>query len=134
MRWIVMALWGAGAIELLIFAANFYLPRKLEFRTGIGAAPKIIRQIFYTHAGYVAGVVLLFALISFFFAPELTSGAGLGRFLAAAICIFWACRIPLQIFYYDREVRRANRLGDLAMTAALIYLAAAYGAAALAMK
>ncbi|HET9399957.1 MAG TPA: hypothetical protein VFO34_03315 [Candidatus Acidoferrales bacterium] len=134
MRWIVLALWGAGGIELAIFAANFYVPRKLDFRKGIAGAPTMIRQVFFVHAGYVAGVVLLFALMSFLFAPELASGRGLGRFLSAAICIFWACRVPLQVFYYDREVRRANRAGDLAMTAALVYLAATYGAAALGMK
>lgn len=134
MRWIVMALWVAGGIEMAIFAANFYVPRKLEFRKGIAGAPRMIQQVFFVHAGYVAGVVLLFGLISFFFAPELASGAGLGRFLAAAICIFWACRVPLQVFYYDRVVRRANRAGDLAMTAALLYLAATYGVAALGLK
>lgn len=134
MRLIETALWVAGAVQMAIFAANFYVPQKLQYRQGISGAPKIIRQVFYVHAGYVAGVVLLFALISFLFAPDLASGAGLGRFIAAGICVFWACRVPLQAFYYDAEVRRSNRWGDVAMLSALVFLSATYGLAALGAK
>lgn len=131
---LVVALWGAGIVQLAIFAANFYVPRKLEYQKGISSAPAIIRQIFYVHAGYVAGVVLVFAVASFLFAPELASGMGLGRFLSAAICLFWACRLPLQAFYYDGALRRANRAGDAAMMTALVYLAVTYGVAAVGVK
>ena len=88
------------------------------------------RQVFTTHAAYITGIVLLFSIVTFVFAPELTSGHGLGRFLAATLCLFWLARIPLQLFYYDKSIRRANRLGDIAMTLALVFLAATYGAAA----
>ena len=131
---IVMALWAAGIVQLAIFAANFYFPRKLQYRYGISSAPVIIRQIFYVHAGYVAAVVLLFAMVSFLYAPELSSGSGLGRFLAAAICLFWACRVPLQAYYYDAGLRRTNRVGDVAMMTALVYLAVTYGVAAVGVK
>jgi len=123
----------AGCIQLAIVLANVYLPGKLRYRENLARVAPIVRQVFFTHAFYVAGVVLLFAGVTFGFAPELASGHGLGRFLAAAICVFWLCRIPVQIFYYDASLRRANRLGDFAMTGALVFLSATYGAAALAL-
>jgi hypothetical protein len=86
--------------------------------------------VFISHAIYVAGIVLLFAAITFVFPNDLASGHGLGRFLAAAMCLFWLFRVPLQMFYIDKSVRRANRLGDAAMLAGVAFLAVTYGAAA----
>jgi hypothetical protein len=123
-------LWIAAMIQMAMFLANFYLPFKLQYRTNISALAPLIRQIFITHAAYIAGVVLLFSVITFAFAPDLASGHGLGQFLASTLCIFWFIRIPLQLFYYDKPIRRANRLGDIAMTLALIFLVVTYGVAA----
>ena len=123
-------LWIAAMIQMAIFLANFYLPFKLQYRKNISPMAPFFRQVFITHAAYITGVVLLFSVITFAFAPELASGHGLGQFLAATLCLFWLVRIPLQLFYYDKSVRRAHRLGDIAMTLALIFLAITYGAAA----
>lgn len=129
---LLKCLWIAGLIQLAIFLANFYLPFKLQYRENISPLKPFFRQVFITHAGYVAGVVLLFSTITFFFTADLASGHGLGRFLAASMCVFWFCRIPLQLFYYDSSIRRAHRAGDIAMTLALLFLAFTYGVAALA--
>jgi hypothetical protein len=123
-------LWIAAMIQMAIFLANFYLPFKLQYRKNISPMAPFFRQVFITHAAYITGVVLLFSVITFAFAPDLASGHGLGQFLATALCLFWLARIPLQLFYYDKQIRRANRLGDIAMTLALIFLAITYGAAA----
>jgi hypothetical protein len=130
MQILLKCLWIAGLIQMAIFLANFYLPFKLKYRQNISSLAPFFRQVFITHAGYVAGVVLLFSTITFVFAADLASGHGLGRFLAAAMCVFWVCRIPLQLFYYDASIRRANRAGEMATIGALLFLAVTYGAAA----
>jgi hypothetical protein len=127
-----LCLLAAGCIQVAIALANFYLPGKLRYRENMARVTPIVRQVFFTHAVYIVGIVLLFAAVTFGFARELASGHGLGRFLAAAMCVFWLFRVPLQIFYYDGSLRRANRLGDAAMLVALAFLAATYGVAALA--
>jgi hypothetical protein len=131
MQILLKCLWIAGMIQMAIFLANFYLPFKLQYRKNISPLSPFFRQIFVTHAGYIASVVLSFSIITFVFAPDLTSGRGLGRFIAAAICLFWLCRIPIQLLYFDKEVRRANRAGDIAMTFAMLFLAGTYGVAAM---
>ncbi|HEV3220410.1 MAG TPA: hypothetical protein VGZ48_11610 [Candidatus Acidoferrales bacterium] len=122
----------AGIVQVAMVLANIYLPGKLRYRENLELVAPIVRKVFISHAIYVAGIVLLFAAVTFGFAHDFASGHGLGRFLAAAMRIFWQCRVPLQLFYIDGSVRRANRLGDVAMLVGVIFLAATYGAAALA--
>ena len=128
---LITALWVAGFVQLAIAFANFVLPRKLNYRENLAHLAPMVRQIFIVHSGYIVGIVVLFAAITFGFAPELAGGRGLGRFLAASMAVFWACRVPLQIFYYDPQVRRSHRAGDVAITVALLFLAATYASAAL---
>ena len=128
---LVLLLWVAGFVQIGISAANLYLSRKLRYQENLERVAPIIRQVFFVHSAYVVGVVLLFAGISFGFAGELTSGHGLGRFLAAAMAVFWLCRAPVQLLYYDRALRRSNRIGDVAFTSAAVFLAVTYGAAAI---
>ena len=129
---LIAALWIAGLVQLAIALANFVLPGKLKYRENLACVAPIIRQIFVVHSGYIVGIVLLFAALTFGFASELASGRGLGRFLAASLSLFWFCRVPLQLLYYDPDLRRANRAGDVAMTAGLVFVASTYAWAALA--
>jgi hypothetical protein len=128
---VIAALWIAALVQLAIALANFSLPKKLQYRENLARVAPIIRQVFIVHSGYIVGVVLLFATLTFGFAAELAGGRGLGRFLAASLSLFWFCRIPLQLFYYDSDLRRANRAGDVAMTVALVFIASTYAWAAL---
>lgn len=130
MRTLVVALWTAGLVQLAIIVGNFVIPQKLKYGENLAQVAPIIRQIFLVHSGYIVGIVLFFAAVSFGFPRELASGRGLGRFLAASMAVFWICRIPLQLFYYDATLRRANRVGDLAMILALVFLSLTYAAAA----
>lgn len=95
------ALWIAGFVQLTIALANFVLPKKLGYRENLARVAPMIRQIFVVHCGYIVGIVLLFAVVTFGFTADLVSGHGLGRFLAASMAVFWICRVPLQLFYYE---------------------------------
>jgi len=132
MRILIDLLWLAALVQVAIASANLFLPAKLQYRENLSRVSPIIRQIFVIHSVYIVGVVLLFAAVSFGFAGELASGRGLGRFLAAAIGVFWLVRAPVQLLYYDASLRRENRWGDIAFTAAALFLAATYGAASFA--
>jgi len=132
MRTILVFLWLAGFVQVAIASANLFIPKKLNYRENLSRVAPIIRQIFVVHSVYIVGVVLLFAVVTFGFATELASGRGLGRFLAAAMALFWLCRAPVQLLYYDASLRQTNRAGDVAFTLAALFLTTTYGAAALA--
>jgi hypothetical protein len=132
MRSILVFLWLAGFVQIAMASANLFIPKKLHYQENLSRVAPIIRQVFVVHSVYIVGVVLLFAAVSFGFAAELASGRGLGRFLAGSMAVFWLCRAPVQLLYYDAGLRRTNRAGDVAFTLAALFLIATYGAAALA--
>jgi vacuolar-type H+-ATPase subunit I/STV1 len=129
--WMIRAIWGAGTVQVGIMAANIPLPERLRVRERLAGVPKFVRQIFYVHWIYIVIVLGLFAGLCFGFAPELAGASALGRFLSAFMAGFWLLRIGLQIFYYDREVRRENRGLDMTYVGSLIVLVVVFGAAAM---
>jgi hypothetical protein len=124
-------IWAAGVVHLAIAAANFALPQRLRVRENAARLSPILRQVLYVHWLYIGIVLLIFAALCLFFAEELAGGSVLGRFLSGAMAGFWLLRIPLQLFYYDRETRRQNRALDALYLLALTFLAGVFSAAAL---
>jgi hypothetical protein len=124
-------IWGAGVVHVGIIAANIPLPGRLRVREHLAGVPRFVRQIFYVHWVYIVIVLGLFAGLCFGFAPELAGASGMGRFLSGFMAGFWLLRIGLQIFYYDREVRRENRGLDLLYLGSLVVLVVIFGVAAI---
>jgi len=124
-------IWGAGAVHVGIIAANVPLPGRLQVRQKLAGVPRFVRQIFYVHWVYIVIVLGLFAALCFGFAPELAGASALGRFLSGFMAGFWLLRIGLQVFYYDREIRRENRGLDMLYVVALIVLVGIFGLAAI---
>jgi hypothetical protein len=124
-------IWGAGLVHVGIIAANIPLPGRLRVRERLAGVPRFVRQIFYVHWIYIVIVLGLFAALCFGFAQDLAGASGLGRFLSGFIAGFWLLRIVLQVFYYDREIRRENRGLDMLYVAALIVLVVIFGMAAI---
>jgi hypothetical protein len=124
-------IWAAGVVHLAIVAANFALLRRLQVRENAARLSPILRQVLYVHWLYIGIVLLIFAALCLLFAAELAGASPLGRFLSGAIAGFWLLRIPLQVFYYDRETRRKNRALDAMYLLALVFLAGVFAVAAL---
>ncbi len=129
--WMIRAIWGAGIVHVGIMAANVPLPGGLRLRERLAGVPSFIRQIFYVHWVYIVIVLGLFAALCFGFAPELAGASSLGRFLSAFMAGFWLLRIVLQIFYYDREIRRENWMLDRMYLGSLVVLVIVFGVASL---
>ncbi len=130
----VTLIWAAGGVQLAILAANFVVPGKLRCRENLEKVSPMIRSVFVVHWIYILLMLAIFSALCFWFAPELAGGSRLGHFLSAAIALFWLPRIPIQLFVYDRELRRRHRLGDIAMLFALSFVVVVFGAAALGVR
>lgn len=131
MSTLVPWIWAAGTVHLAIVAGNLPLPTKLAVRTHLQKLPPLLRQVFLVHWLYILIVLLLFAALCFGFAPELAGSSALGRFLSGALAIFWLLRLGIQLLYYDRAVRRANRAADVGFAVALTFLVGVFATAAL---
>lgn len=129
--WMIQAIWGAGMVHVGIMAANIPLPRRLRVRERLAGVPRFVRQIFYVHWVYIVIVLGLFAGLCFGFAPQLAGASAVGRFLSGFMAGFWLLRVVLQVFYYDQEIRRENRVLDLMYLIALMVLVVIFGMAAL---
>ncbi len=125
------AIWGAGAVHVGIVAANIPLPGRLRVRERLAGVPRFVRQIFYVHWIYIVLVVGMFAALCFGFSAELAGASALGRFLSGFMAAFWLLRSALQIFYYDRSVRRENWQLDMLYVGSLAVLVCVFGVAAL---
>jgi hypothetical protein len=110
---------------------QYSLPAQLRVRQHLAEVPKFVRQIFYVHWAYIVIILGLFAALCFGFAPQLAGASVLGQFLSGFIAAFWLLRIVLQIFYYDRQVRRDNRALDRLYVGSLAFLVLIFGFAAL---
>jgi hypothetical protein len=126
----VRLIWAAGFVHLGIIAANVPLPGRLRVREHLAGVPRFVRQIFYVHWLYIVIVLGLFAALCFGFAPELAGATAMGRFLSAFMAGFWLLRIVLQVFYYDKELRRENRVLDTIYLGSLVILVAIFAMAA----
>ena len=124
-------LWIAGGVHLAIAALTFWLPGILNYRENLAKLSPMVRQIFIVHSIYIALVLLAFSALCFFFAPQLASGAPLGRSISAFLAVFWLLRVGLQFGYYDREMRAKHRLGDIAYTLAVSSLGIVFAVVAL---
>jgi hypothetical protein len=121
----------AGVLHLAVASANIFAFGKFRYLQHLRTVPPVLRQVFLVQNAYIMLVQAGFALLCFFFAGELTSGRGLGQALAGFLAVFWGARVLLQLFYYDRELRRANRLFDVLFLIGDGYLAAVFTLAAL---
>lgn len=122
-------IWAAGAVHVGIMLANIPLPGRLRVQERLAGVPAYVRQIFYVHWVYIVIVLGMFAALCFRFAPELAGASALGRFLSGFMAAFWLLRIVLQILYYDKEIRRENRVLDSLYLVALVVLVGVFGVA-----
>ena len=121
----------AGVLHLLVASANVFAFGKFRYREHLRKVPLVMRQVFLVQNAYIMLVQVGFALLCFFFASELTSGRPLSLALASFLAFFWGSRVLLQLFYYDRELRRANRFFDVVFLLGDGYLAVVFALAAL---
>ncbi len=118
-----MYLYAAGVLVVLVASANLFAFSKFRYLFHLKKVPLIVAQVFLVQNFYIMLLQAGLGLLCFFFAGELTSGQPLARALTGFFAIFWGSRVALQFFYYDREIRRANRGFDLLFILADCYLA-----------
>jgi hypothetical protein len=122
---------AAGVVHVALAAMNAFLPSRIELGANLARVSPLVRQMAIVHHAYIVAVLLGFAGLCFFYPAELASGRGLGRALAGGISIFWLTRIPVQLFVYDRALRRKHRGIDLLLLAMAAFMGGVLGVAAI---
>ncbi len=117
---------GAGAITFMILLSNFFAPRKLHYARNLAKLDPIVREIFIVHGVYIVLVLGASMVACFFFAEDLLGTSGIGRALVWFLAIFWSLRVVVQLFYYNREIKRRYPVFNVLFTGAFAFLAAVF--------
>ena len=129
-QWIVLA--GVGQIALV--ALSFTIPRALRWREETAKLRPLVRQIFWTYAGYILCTNLCFGFLSAFAPDSLMDGSRLAMLVSGFIALYWAARVIIQFAYFDRTDAPKGRiysLGEAVLVLLFVALTVIYSAAAL---
>ena len=121
----------AGVLQWLVAASNLYAAHLFRYRQEMAKVTPFVREVFFVQNAYIMATVATFGVLCFGFAPDLAGPTPLGRLLSGSLAIFWGGRIAIQLFFYDRDVKRARPLAHLAFLATFVYLCGLFAAAAL---
>ncbi len=90
---------GVGHIGLCF--VGLLIPKFLNWKKALEPVPPLIRQIFWTYAGYILAINFWFGIVSIFGADELLGGSFLAKSITFFIGFYWLARIFIQFFYFD---------------------------------
>jgi hypothetical protein len=124
-------LWVAGVLQWLIAFSNAFAARLFRYRENMAKVTPFVREVFIVQNVYIMATVATFGVICILFAPELTGQSALGRFLSGFLAIFWGGRIIIQLFFYDKDVKRSRPIANVAFLATFIYLSGLFAIAAI---
>lgn len=126
--WIVAAGWG----QLAVVIGSLGIPRALNWKGELQQVSPLVRQIFWTYAGYILCTNLAFALVSILGSESLTDGSPLASSVTGFITVYWFARIMIQFFYFDRESAPKGlkyTLGEIVLVSLFVFFTAVYAVA-----
>jgi hypothetical protein len=123
--------WVAALLQWLIAATNFFAARIFHYRDQIAKLTPFVREVFIVQNVYIMAVVATFGVLCIAFGPDLAGRSALGRFLSGCLAIFWAGRVAIQLFFYEKDVKHTWPIMNIAFLVSLIYLSALFTVAAL---
>lgn len=121
---------GVGQIALVL--ASLAIPRVLRFAEETAKLRPLLRQMFWTYAGYILCTNLCFGLLSALRPGWLLDGSPLAAAVTGFIALYWTARVVIQFTYFDRSDAPSGahvRLAEALLVVLFVYLAAVYGSA-----
>ncbi|MCE9598690.1 MAG: hypothetical protein K8S54_12035 [Spirochaetia bacterium] len=94
----------AGILQIALAVLHLLFPARFNWREETARLSLLNRQIFYVHTFFVCLILVLFGLLSIFFADELMLPQPLSKAVSGGISVFWLCRLLAQLFVYDSSL------------------------------
>ncbi|MDP4625535.1 MAG: hypothetical protein NWT08_10415 [Akkermansiaceae bacterium] len=124
-----LALRFAGMILTGLVLANFVAAKRWRYAENLAGSTVIVRQVFYVHCAYIVVIIAALALLCLGW-PGLLLKGEMSRVLCVFFALFWGSRVVVQLTYYDRELRRADRGWDIFFLGVFLVLSAVFTLAA----
>jgi hypothetical protein len=122
----------AGMGQLGLAAGSLAIPSILGWKRELEKVGTLVRQIFWTYAGYILTTNIAFGLISVAAPSALLQRSILSASVTGFIALYWLSRILIQFLYFKRSDFPSGRLyqtGEIALVSLFIFLTLVYGSA-----
>ncbi len=129
---IQQCIYFAGLAQITLAIGSLAIPPILNWRTELAKVQPLIKQMFWTYAGYIFAINLSFGLLSVFDFKELTNGSTLTMLVTGFIALYWISRILIQFLYFDRSNFPAgfwNVMAEITLVTLFISLSVIYSLA-----
>lgn len=120
----------SGLAHLSLAIGSLLIPKLLNWQKSLSKMPHLIRQMFWTYAGYILGINIFFGVISLFLYDELLSGSVLAIALCTLIAFYWLARIVIQFTYFDKSEIPTHwiyQLGEWTLILLFLFFTLTYG-------
>jgi hypothetical protein len=124
----MMILAGLGQLGLAL--GSLAVPHVLRWSEDTAKLRPLTRQVFWTYAAYIWATNVSFGLLSAFAPAQLLDGSPLARIVCGYITAYWASRLLVQFFYFDRSQAPAGaffKVAEAVLVALFACLTAVYG-------
>lgn len=120
----------SGIAHLCLAIGSLLIPKLLHWQNALEKVPNLIRQMFWTYAGYILAINVFFGIISLTIPEELISGSALATAICVLITGYWFTRIVIQFTYFDKSdipEKWFYKAGELALNLLFIFFTCLYG-------
>ena len=127
---VLIFLAGLGQIALAL--ASLAIPRVLRFREETAKLRPLLREMFWTYAGYILCTNLSFGLLSATRPQWLLDGSPLAAAVTGFITVYWGARLVIQFTLFDRSDAPQGlhvRLAEVGLVTLFAYNTVVYGLA-----
>lgn len=123
---------ATGVGHILLSVGSLIVPKSLEWNKHLEKLPALLRQLFWTYAGYILAFHLSFATVSILGAEDLLDKSFLAKCITVFISVYWLVRLSIQFFAFDKSEAPKGlfyTLGEIALVSFFIIFTIVYGAA-----
>jgi hypothetical protein len=122
----------AGVAQVVLVLGSLAIPRVLNWRVELAKTQVLIKQMFWTYAGYILVINLCFGLLSALDYRELTNGSHMAMLVTGFIAAYWISRVLIQFLYFDKSgfpTGAIHKLAEVLLVTLFIFLSIVYSGA-----
>lgn len=119
----------AGLAQIALVLGSTAIPKLLNWKEELLKTNLLIRQIFWTYAGYILVINFSFGLLSILGVQELLNRSFLAKAVTLFIALYWITRILIQFFYFDTSSAPKGliyKVGEITLILLFFFLAIIY--------
>lgn len=119
----------SGIAHFGICLAGLCVPVVLRWKESLCSLSPLLRQMFWTYAGYILVINFAFGVVSVAGARELLNGSFLAKSITLFIGVYWLGRTCIQFFYFDRTDVPKGRIyliGEVFLVSAFVAFSVVY--------